>query len=125
MTDLAILRMADALGRHASARHDLISRNVANADTPGYRARDLTPFTELMARASEGPRATRPGHLHHAQARALEARLDSAMGADSPNGNDVALDDQLARAAKALGDHDRATAVYGKTLDILRKALGR
>ena len=125
MNDLAILRMADALGRHSSARHKLVSQNIANADTPGYRARDLTPFTEAVARAADAPRATRPGHLNHAQARALEARFDSAIGADSPNGNDVALDDQMARGTKALGDHNRAMAVYGKTLDILRLALGK
>ena len=125
MNDLAILKMADALARHSSARHSLVSRNIANADTPGFRARDLTPFTEIMAQASEGPRATRPSHLHNAQTRALEARFDSAIGADSPNGNNVALDDQTARATKAMGDHNRAVTVYGKTLDILRTALGR
>jgi flagellar basal-body rod protein FlgB len=126
MNDLAILRMADALARHATGRHELVSRNIANADTPGYRARDLTPFTEVMAQMSdEGLRATRPGHLAGTMTRALEPVFDSAFGAESPNGNDVAIDDQMARAARAMGDQNRAVTVYGKTLDILRASLGR
>jgi flagellar basal-body rod protein FlgB len=124
MNDLAILRMADALARHSAARHGLISENVANADTPGYRARDL-PVFELRPDDGFAARATRPGHLGRTLDRLFEARLESDPGAMSPNGNDVSVDDQLARATQASGNHDRALAVYGKTLDLIRAALGR
>jgi flagellar basal-body rod protein FlgB len=124
MADLAILRMADALARHSATRHKLIAENVANADTPGYRARDLAPFDAALPSAFDA-RATRPGHVGGVRERLFEARLVSDDGAQSPNGNDVALDDQLARATQAAGNHDRAVAVYAKTLDIIRAALGR
>jgi flagellar basal-body rod protein FlgB len=124
MSDLAILRMADALARHSAARHGLIAENVANADTPGYRARDLPTF-EVPDDHGFAARATRPGHLGRTMERLFTARLDADPGALSPSGNDVAIDDQLARATQASGNHDRALAVYGKTLDILRAALGR
>ena len=35
------LRMASSLTAHAAERQKLIAQNVANADTPGFRARDL------------------------------------------------------------------------------------
>ena len=38
---LELTRMAQALASHSGARMDVIARNVANADTPGYRARDV------------------------------------------------------------------------------------
>ena len=124
MNDLAILRMADAMARHSATRHSLVAENVANADTPGYRARDLPDFAEAMR---DGPalRATRDTHLNARATRTLEARESAAPGAQGPNGNDVSLSDQLARAAEALGAHDRATTIYAKTVDILRLGVGR
>jgi flagellar basal-body rod protein FlgB len=124
MNDLAILRMADAMARHAATRHAVVAENVAHADTPGYRARDLPDFAELV-REREALKATRPTHLNGAAVRTLEAREDAVPGAQAPNGNDVSLSDQLTRAAAALGAHDRATTIYAKTLDILRLGVGR
>jgi flagellar basal-body rod protein FlgB len=123
MDDLAILRLADAVARHSATRHRIISDNIANADTPGYKAKDIEPFQAAYERA-EPMRATREGHLGGSDKRRFSARPDSAIGAVSPNGNDVALGDQMVRATKAMGTHDRATTVYKKTMDILRTALG-
>jgi flagellar basal-body rod protein FlgB len=124
MTDLAILRLADSLARHSATRHSLLAQNVANADTPDYKARDLTPFDQLVPRSFDA-RATRPGHLAGQSRVTLSPIEDSRFGSESPNGNDVSITDQLTRAAQALGNHDKAVSVYKKTLDILRLGLGR
>lgn len=129
--DLAIFRLAGELLAHSSARQALISENVANADTPGYRARDLAPFSETYASAGlrdSGlePAQTRPGHGGVGRRpAALEASFDSRTGADSPNRNDVALEDQMVRAAEVRMQHDLALNVYRKSMDILRLGLGR
>jgi flagellar basal-body rod protein FlgB len=124
MQQLAIFQLADAVARHAAGRHELVARNIANADTPGYKARDLPAFSaELAQRAAL--RTTRPTHLastNEVTFRALEA---SAADADGPNGNSVALPDQLARGSQARGSYERALAVYGKTMGILKASLGR
>jgi len=59
-------------GIHADAlqlqrrRMELLAANIANADTPGYRARDLD-FQKLLSAAqqpaSASPALTQPGHL--------------------------------------------------------------
>ena len=41
---LELTRMAQALAAHAGARMAVIAQNVANADTPGYKAKDLPDF---------------------------------------------------------------------------------
>ncbi len=129
MTDLAILKLASSLARHSADRHALVAENIANADTPGYRAQDLRPFAEIVGRdagrAREPMRATRPEHLLGGSGVAWEAVQATAADATSPNGNDVALGDQMTRATQAMGAHDRAMAVYGKTLAILKAGLGR
>lgn len=124
MTDIAILRMAQALARHAAGRHELVSKNVANADTPGFRARDLEPM-DLDPGGRTPMRATRPAHLGASGEARFRAVHATAPGAASPNGNNVSVEDQVARATAALGTHDRAMAVYQKTLDIVRLGLGR
>ena len=39
-----ILSLASALAAHANVRQEVIAENVAHADTPGYRARDVAAF---------------------------------------------------------------------------------
>ena len=43
---IELMDMAQAMARHAAQRQNVIAGNVANADTPGYKARDLTSFAE-------------------------------------------------------------------------------
>ena len=124
---LSLLRLASDLAAHSTARQTVVTQNVANADTPGYRARDLPDFAETL---SAGPafsaRTTRPGHLDFGvHARGFEAREVAAFGAETPNGNSVSLEDQMLRSAEARRNHDLALGVYRKTLDVLRTSLGR
>ena len=59
---LEIFRMAHAMSVHAGARQAVVAQNMANADTPGYAARDVQPFKEIVESGDAGfvPRATRP-----------------------------------------------------------------
>ena len=54
---LELTRMAQALASHSGARMDVIARNVANADTPGYRARDVVVFSDTYSQ-DDGMRTT-------------------------------------------------------------------
>lgn len=127
--DIAILRLAGSLASYSSLRQGVIAQNIANADTPGFRARDLLPFAEAYADAAVAPgglRATRPGHLDPAApAPRLFAGPAHAPGTESPNGNTVGLEDQMMRAAQTRLQHDLALGVYSKSLAILRAGLGR
>jgi flagellar basal-body rod protein FlgB len=120
--NLNILSLASALASHASARQQVISENVANADTPGYRARDIKPFGELV---DTGPafeaKRTRPGHMAFGSAiHGFEPVQSAAFGAETPNGNSVALEDQMVRGAEVQQEHGLAVGVYSKSLAILR-----
>lgn len=121
-----IMTLASSLAAHAAARQSLIARNVANADTPGYRAADLASFTETYRAAGhDAMRATRPGHLGQ-QERTAAAQVEQVVrGTLSPNGNGVSLETEMVKAAEVRRDHDMALAVYGKSLAILRASLGR
>ena len=123
--NLEIMRMASGLSKHASVRQDTVARNVANADTPDYRARDVVAFEELYdSSMSQGMRATRAGHLNASDA-AGDMRFFEVSGQSSPNGNTVSLETEMMRSAEVRHQHDMATSIYKTSLDILRTSLGR
>lgn len=127
--DLAILRLSGSLASYAAVRQGLIAENIANADTPGYRARDLIPFAEAYAAAPRPafePGMTRPGHFAFDPAAPdIPAIFAHAPGTVNPNGNSVGVEDQMMRAAQLKLQHDLAIGVYAKSLAILRAGLGR
>jgi flagellar basal-body rod protein FlgB len=124
--NLGIFSMAQALAKHAAARQAVIAENVANADTPGYRARDLASFEDtFQAGPAAGLRATRAGHVFAGEeaAAAAAARPVYRPNAASPNGNTVSLEQEMFAAAEAMSDHDRALAVYRSAMTILRTSV--
>lgn len=121
---LGLTRMAQALASHAGARVGVIARNVANADTPGYRAMDLPNFARVFEEAGTEMRASRPGHIGFAPDRTVADEIHSG-GAMAPNGNDVSVDLQMMKAVASRQDHEMALAVYRSTSEIIRTSLGR
>ena len=73
-------------------RTELIANNIANADTPGYKARDID-FREAMARASGDP-ATNGVHLSTTQA----GHIGGATSADAASNPDLKYRTPLAPA---------------------------
>lgn len=107
-TQLNVFQMANALATYAGRRQAVIARNIANADTPGYRAQDLAPFSEQVQQ----------GRISG------EAQVLRDAPADA-NGNSVSVELEMLRAVDARRQHDRAIAIYRSSLNVLRTALGR
>ena len=123
---LDTIRMARAMNSHAAERAKLVAGNVANADTPGYRARDLSPFADTYRSGAASPmRATRPGHLSDAAPSRSDARVIEDQGGLSPNGNSVSLEAEMVKTAEAKRQHEISVAIYRSSLSVLRSAIGR
>jgi flagellar basal-body rod protein FlgB len=120
---LEVFRLAGAMAGHAGQRQTVAAANVAQADTPGYRARAVEPFEEVVATDGFAMRSTRSGHLHGPSAD-REARIVIAEGPASPDGNTVSLESEMFEAARAMSDHNRALAIYRNGLSVLRASLG-
>ncbi|MDX5360528.1 MAG: flagellar basal body protein [Alphaproteobacteria bacterium] len=123
---LSLLKIATGAARHAASRQTLIAQNVANADTPGYRARDLEAF-EVPGASEDGftAKATRASHGDASPASLLAARTVDTPGPENLNGNTVDLEDQLVRGAEAQERHAMALGIYGTAIDLMRTAIGR
>ncbi len=118
---LDLIQTSASMARHAGRMQALASVNVANADTPGYRAQALPSFADTFD--AQSMRATRRGHLGGAGPEA--ARPFDAPGEAAPNGNTVSLESEMFASAEASRQQARAIAIWRHAVTVLRTSLGR
>ncbi len=125
---LELTRMAQGLASYAGTRLGVIAHNIAQADTPGYKAMDLPSFQDVYAAQSGetgfAMRATRPGHVSGGLAEFAPIAAPSG-GEASANGNTVSIEKEMVKMADIRQSHDMALSIYAVTRDITRAALGR
>lgn len=121
---IGLFELADKRMAWAQRRQELLAQNIANASTPGWKARDLKPFAAVLADRTiqVTPMRTNPSHLASAQSNPNAVLL---RGEHAPDGNTVKLDEQLSRVAETETAHTMAANVYSKYMSFFRMALGR
>lgn len=120
LNNINILKIASAMARHAADRHQVVSENIANADTANYRAKDLEPFQHAYSRIAHG---AKNDELFADGAAPWRKTLINTTGMTSPNGNTVSLEDQMMRSIEAQQSHETATLIYKKSIELLRISL--
>ena len=109
MTDLFALgaRRLDWL----AFREATIARNVANADTPGFRPRDVKGFEETLAAQSTRLARTNPAHFVDAPGGVDPTRVGQTPGWETTlSGNAVSLEQEIARSAETVRQAGVASA---------------
>ena len=122
--NIEMMRMARAMGQHASQRHVTVARNIANADTPGFKAQDLQPFADSYRAAAEPLRVSNPRHMAMPDWAPVTRHTVAETGV-SPNGNSVSLEEEMLKAAEVKRGHDLSLGIYRSALDLMRTSLGR
>jgi flagellar basal-body rod protein FlgB len=119
--------------RLRSMRHELLAGNIANADTPGYRAKDLDFADALKAlvapeKASDNgpdPRvqliAARPLDVPSSASPEALVRVQEAQG--KFDDNSVDLDRQIATLVENSLSYETSLTLLGRTLANLRYAI--
>lgn len=114
------------------ARQGVIAQNVANADTPGYTARDLKELDFGRMVAGEGGgrlqlAATREGHIAGSATGGSSARAFKDVAAPdsetTATGNSVVLEEQMMKVSQTQMDYQTATGLYAKGLSMIRMAV--
>lgn len=98
------MQLFSIVSRHnqwLAVRQATIAGNIANANTPGFRAQDVQPFEMAVAQARLATAATQAGHLSSgpADAPATELRREAAWET-SMSGNNVSLEQELLKAGE-------------------------
>ncbi len=124
LSDSAIIA---ALGRQmtrAVARETVAASNLANLDTPGYRAQELD-FDEALERelgSSLTIATTRADHLPLASTAGTLSREASGLPTRR-DGNNVQLDRELLSLSKAAGDFSAAQTALAAKFRLIRYAI--
>jgi len=113
-----------------SQRHQVLASNIANADTPYYKARDFS-FEEAMGNAMAGRASgkavdlarTAPGHMaggNSAGSAMLKFRAETQSAVD---GNTVDMDVERAQIAENALQYQILTQLIGDKFKGVRAAL--
>lgn len=121
--------------KHLSERQRVIAQNIANSETPGFKARDMREpdFSSLLAPDAGKPAVVRPqitltggmSALGAHQPMAGDIVLDTDTAETKPDGNNVALEDQLLKMGRIQADFATMTGLYRKQMELLKTAIGR
>ncbi|MBV9993428.1 MAG: flagellar basal body rod protein FlgB [Alphaproteobacteria bacterium] len=134
LPDVPLLSMIKSRMSWLEARQNVLSQNVANADTPGYVAHDLKPmdFESLLKSASAGG-GFNTG-LMTTDSRHIAITPSNAGGFDShaspdieanPLGNSVSLEQEMIKVSDTQGQFQAASNLYSKAIQLMRTAIGR
>ena len=121
MAPLLLLGLASQHAHWLAGRQSVVAQNIANVATPGYRAKDVASFSDVLARTQLGVATTDPMHIGDSTAAARPAAVKrlSDRGANI-SGNSVNLEDELTKA----GGINRAYALdIGITKSLQRMLL--
>lgn len=112
-------------------RQEVLARNIANADTPGFTPRDLKPqdFRSLLtAPAAPQVGLVQTSAVHNGPSKPQSKWKDEKAKETyetAPDGNAVVLDEQLMKVSETQADHRLALNLYSKHVAMLKAVLGR
>ena len=130
LQSLDLFRLASGKMGWLSERQTVLAQNIANADTPGYKAKDLKPqnFSRMIESSNSVPVSkTAQGHMVGTIAR-TDFRTVKEKNRDvyevNPNKNAIAVEEQLMKVSESSMNYKLASNIYKKNLSMFKIALG-
>lgn len=110
-------------------RQKVLAQNIANSDTPKYKARDLKPvdFADTLGQFKRLRLAqTAPEHKSELQGGG-DFRVEKSRRTyeESPSENNVVVEEQMLKVADTRIAYETMTTLYRKHIDMIRTALGK
>jgi flagellar basal-body rod protein FlgB len=131
---MADFNVFDALSRRIDwlqQRQTVLSKNISNANTPGYRPQDLeTPaFEGALKRELKpmSPEVTNPRHVNASVPAREKPESDESEDTyeTAPSGNAVIVEEQMVKVADTQMSHQEMTSLYRKNGQLVKIALGK
>ena len=112
-----------------SDRQKVVSQNVANASTPGFKPKDLAPqdFEALMKgqdsqliptiRLADGTPLTLGDQTAHGSKQVTSLDSETTM-----DGNSVVLEEEMLKMSESRQNYEAAVGFYEKSMNMIRMA---
>lgn len=112
-------------------RQRVVAQNIANSETPGYKAREVSEpdFAALVGGSGmvAKPRVEltdRMKSLGAVQPMGSGLIFDKDITETKPDGNNVTLEDQLLKMGQIQADFAAMTNLYHKQMSLMKTAIG-
>ncbi len=130
LNNLKLFKMAMTRMDWAAQRQKVLSQNIANADTPRYRPKDVKAlnFKDVLRGSTAAPvtvARTDPGHLKgtipeqdHFRAQGVRKTFE-----ESPDGNQVVVEEQMQKVGDTRADYNTAVTLIQAQMKMLSIAV--
>lgn len=130
LADLPVLDMIKSKLKWHQARQSVLAENVANANTPDFKAGEISRFEFER----ELKNTTRPvaqvavTHVRHIQAKPLAptatpGHREIGSWEVTPSGNAVSLEEEMMKTTENQMAYQSASTLYTRALGLLRMAV--
>lgn len=112
MGSVYLFDLASRQAQWLSVRQATISGNIANANTPGFKARDVEPFADVLDKTKLAMAATTVGHMGFDAAHVRSAKIKKSESWDiMHSGNSVSIEQEMAKAGEISREHSLNTSI--------------
>jgi len=130
LNDIPMIGMIQRGMSWMSRNHDVVANNIANADTPNFKAKELKPlnFGAMQRQQVGGVEMARTASSHMAGLKAPSlgnVRVDRDTYEISTTGNSVNLEEQGVKIARNAMDYQLATTLYSKSVGLVRAVISQ
>ena len=130
LTSLKLFKMAETRMDWAAQRQKVLSQNIANADTPSYRATDVKPldFKQVLRGQMAAPvqvSRTDPNHLKGTipEQESFRNVTQNKTFEESPDGNEVIVEEQMQKVDDTRSAYDAAVTIMQANIKMLSEAV--
>jgi flagellar basal-body rod protein FlgB len=110
MTVLSVIGVAQLKAEWLSQRQVVLSQNIANVNTPGFKPRDLAGFNHVLQSLEmpiEGGNTSGAGHDLFNRLKSFEVKSSETL----VSGNSVSLEDELLKVNETNSQYSFSTNV--------------
>ncbi len=121
--DIGIFALAEQKLSWIDTRQKQLAQNIANADTPGYKPRDVQPFSSVLNQFDVAPARTSPMHLvGFSQG---QPGTTAEAGETAPDGNAVSIESEMTKVAQDDTSQQLVGNLWKSYMGMFMTALGK
>ncbi|QCI98681.1 flagellar basal body rod protein FlgB [Agrobacterium larrymoorei] len=129
MQPIQLFALASKQAEWLSVRQEVVASNIANANTPEYRAKDIVPFESELQSVGMQMARTNPAHMELAVAGAgkiglKDANLNNEIGIQE-SGNTVSLSTEMAKTGEIKRQFELNTQLVRSFHMMMLTAVGK
>jgi flagellar basal-body rod protein FlgB len=129
ITDGGVMNLLTEKMSYLGQKLSVHAQNVANANTPQYKAKELkafVPFSQALKDASTGMKVSDAQHIVPASMAGVNAATKKAHSFETvPSGNSVDIEQQMMQVSATTVDYQATVSIYQKFMGLMKSAIGK